>query len=97
MSICNVVRIVLVTCELGAPTRWFNTVLISSIPAIISVGGELLRLDSWYFGLPSRLGVSSLLPSTLLFFSFALLYHGLLFSLPYVCVTNIFIGPINKR
>jgi hypothetical protein len=40
VHICNVVRIVLITYELDAPTRWFNTVLISSIPAIVSVGGE---------------------------------------------------------
>jgi hypothetical protein len=58
---------------------------------------ELLKLDSWYFGLPYGLGVSSLLSSTLFVFSFALLCHDLLFLLPYVCVINILIGPINKR
>jgi hypothetical protein len=29
----------LVTCELCAPTRWLNMVLISSIPAIARVSG----------------------------------------------------------
>jgi hypothetical protein len=59
---------------------------------------ELLRLDSWYFGLPFGLGVFSSLASTLFWvFSFALLCHGLLFPLAYVCVTNSFIVTFNKR
>jgi hypothetical protein len=40
VHIYNVVRIVLVTYELGAPTKWFNTVLVFSISAIVSVGGR---------------------------------------------------------
>jgi hypothetical protein len=39
VHICNVVRIVFVSCELGDSTRWFNTVLISSIPTIVGVSG----------------------------------------------------------
>jgi hypothetical protein len=59
---------------------------------------ELLRLDSWYFGLYPGLGVSSSLPSILFyFFAFVLLCHGLIFTLAYVRVTHGFIDPINKR
>jgi hypothetical protein len=58
---------------------------------------ELLRLDSWYFGLCPELGVSSSLSSTFFyFFAFAILCHDLLFALAYMRVLRV-AEAYNKR
>jgi hypothetical protein len=89
---------VLLTCELYTSTRWFNTILATSIPAIVNVGGGTAKIGFLIFWALSQ--TRSLLIASnhfLLFFAFALLSHGLLFTLVYVHVTNSLIGPINKR
>jgi hypothetical protein len=56
---------VFLTCELCTPTRWFNTVLATSIHAIITVGGGTAKVEFLIFW---GLGVSLSLPSTLFYF-----------------------------
>jgi hypothetical protein len=70
----------------------------TSIPAIITVGGQTAKVGFLVFWALTR-ARSLLIASkhSLLFFVFALLCHGLLFVLASVRVTNSFIGPINKR
>jgi hypothetical protein len=75
---------VLLTCELCNTTRWFNTVLAIVIPPSSVSVTEVLRLDSWYFGLPSGLGVSSSLSSTL--FCFFCLCPSLSWSFVFACL-----------
>jgi hypothetical protein len=89
---------VLVTCELCTPTRWFNTVLATSTPAIVTVSGRSVIIGClvfWALSQTRSLIIAS--KHSLWFFTFALFCHGHLFVLAYVCVTNSLIGPINKR
>jgi hypothetical protein len=86
------------TCEPCTPTRWFNTVFATSIPAVITVDGRIAKvrfLVFWALYQTRSLLIAS--EHSLLFFVFALLCHGLLFALAYMRVTNSLIGPINKR
>jgi hypothetical protein len=78
---------VLLTCKLAAPTRWFNMVLGTVIPAIITISGGTAKvglLVFWALSQARSLFISS--NHSLLFFAFVLLCHRLYLRLP-MCVS----------